>query len=249
MPLRENLIDAHLFNCRWDTAVGLLSSAAITVSADMAIPANAPPVLNLDPGGANRTALLPAEADVKNKMFVIKNVADVQSEVLTIEEDSSTTAVVVLQPGDSAIVFCDGTSWSVVGRSSGTAATSTIGGLKLAKVALTATTGTSGGGALAWANPEAQSIIIWKFVLDVTTQSSGAATVDIGVAADATTSADTLIDGKSVATAGTFDNITDKGTNGLPTKKMTSSQYITGTASATLAGMVANAYIYYNLAP
>jgi len=88
--------------------------------------------------------------------------------------------------------------------------------------------------------------LINKVVLDVTTQSTGACTVDIGVAADATTSNDTLIDGLSVAASGVFDNITDKGTNGKTCKKATSSQYVTiSKASGASAGIVGNAYIHY----
>lgn len=113
------------------------------------------------------------------------------------------------------------------------------------RAALTAVTGTTAGGALSLANPEGVKLLITRFILHITTPSGGAATVDAGIAADGTTSSDTLIDGKSVATAGAFDNITDKGSNGLPLREWGASQYITVTASATLAGMVGYAYIEY----
>lgn len=113
------------------------------------------------------------------------------------------------------------------------------------KVALTATTGTTGGGALSLANPEGVDLIVTRLVLDITTASTGAATVDAGIAANGTTSSDILIDGKSVATAGVFDNVEDQGTNGRGSVKWGASQYLTITASATLAGMVGNAYIEY----
>ncbi len=104
-------------------------------------------------------------------------------------------------------------------------------------VALIAATVTTGGAVASIANPFGFDVFVVRAVLDVTTQSSGAATLDIGVAANGTTSNDTLLDGISVAAAGTFDNITDKGTNGKATKKWASGQYITATASATTAGM------------
>lgn len=113
------------------------------------------------------------------------------------------------------------------------------------KAALTAVTGTTGGGALSLANPEGEDILVTRLILDITTQSTGAATVDAGIAADGVTSSDTLIDGKSVATAGVFDNTEDGGTNGKGVVKWGAAQFLTITASATLAGLVGNAYIEY----
>lgn len=113
------------------------------------------------------------------------------------------------------------------------------------KTALTAVTSNTAGGALSLANPEGVDLIITRLILDITTPSSGAATVDAGIAANGTTSSDTLIDGKSVAAAGIFDNIEDQGTNGKSAVKWGASEYLTITASATLAGLVGNAYIDY----
>lgn len=114
------------------------------------------------------------------------------------------------------------------------------------KVALTPVTGTTGGGALSLANPEGAAIIVTRLVLDITTPSTGAATVDAGIAANGTTSADNLIDGASVASAAkVLDNVTDGGTNGKARQKWGATQYLTITASATLAGLVGNAYIEY----
>lgn len=109
--------------------------------------------------------------------------------------------------------------------------------------ALTAVTGTTAGGALRLENPLGVDLIVTDLILDITTASTGAATVDAGIAANGTTSADNLIDGKSVATAGVFNNVNDAGTNGRKTVKWGASQYLTITASATLAGLVGNAYI------
>lgn len=114
------------------------------------------------------------------------------------------------------------------------------------KVALTAATVTTAGAVLSLANPEGADLIVTRLVLDITTQSTGAATVDAGIAANGTTSSDNLIDGASVASAAkVLDNVTDGGTNGKARQKWTSSQYLTITASATLAGMVGSAYIEY----
>lgn len=111
--------------------------------------------------------------------------------------------------------------------------------------ALTAVTTTTAGGAAAIANPEGVDLIITRAVLYIPTASAGAATVDVGVAANGTTSADNLIDGVSVAATGAKDNISDAGTNGKARQVWGASQYVTATASATLAGMVGYLYIEY----
>ena len=114
------------------------------------------------------------------------------------------------------------------------------------KVALTAATGTTAGGVLSLANPEGADLIVTRLVLDITTEATGAATVDAGIAANGTTSADNLIDAGDVGAAvAVLDNIEDGGTNGQAVYKWGSSQYLTVTASATLAGLVGNAYIEY----
>jgi hypothetical protein len=113
------------------------------------------------------------------------------------------------------------------------------------RVALTAATDTTGGGVLSLANPEGVDLYITRVILNVSTQSTGAAAVDVGIAADGTTSNDSLIDGLSVATAGVFDNVKNGGTNGKAGQKLGAAQYITATASATTAGMVGEAIIQW----
>jgi hypothetical protein len=63
----------------------------------------------LDPGGAGRTVTLPAEEESAGLMFVIANTADA-AEILTIEDDAS-AAIATPTQNETAIVFCDGTSW------------------------------------------------------------------------------------------------------------------------------------------
>lgn len=114
------------------------------------------------------------------------------------------------------------------------------------KVALTAGTTTTGGDVLSLANPEGVDLIITRFILNVTTAATGAANADAGVAADGTTSSDTLLDGVDIGTAAAiFDNFDDQGTNGQSVLLWGSSQYITVTPSATAAGLVGYAYIEY----
>lgn len=105
---------------------------------------------------------------------------------------------------------------------------------------------TSATQALALANPEGRDIYVTRFLISTTSPSAGAATVDAGIAADGTTSSDTLIDGASVASAAkVLDSGKDGGTNGKIGQKWGASQFLTVTASATLAGLVGEVIIEY----
>ena len=113
------------------------------------------------------------------------------------------------------------------------------------KAALTAVTTTAVGGALKVVNPEGVDLIITRLILDVTTASSGAATVDAGVDDGGDVNSDTLIDGRSAATAGVFDDTEDGGTNGKGAVRWPTGHFLVITASATLAGLVGSAHVQY----
>lgn len=111
---------------------------------------------------------------------------------------------------------------------------------------LVAGTTTDGGDILSLANPEGVDLIITRFIVNVTTPATGAANADFGIAADGETSSDTLLDGQDIGTAAAiFDNVDDQGTNGQSVLLWGSGQYLTGTPSATAAGLVGNVYIEY----
>lgn len=114
------------------------------------------------------------------------------------------------------------------------------------KVALVAGTTTAGGDILSLANPEGVDLIITRFIVNVTTEATGAATADFGVAANGTTTSDLLLDGVDIGTAAAiFCNFDDQGDDGQSVLLWGSTQYITGTPSATAAGLVGYAYIEY----
>jgi len=119
-------------------------------------------------------------------------------------------------------------------------------GAILYKGNLTAATSTAAGGVIRWANPTGETIMIELMLLDVTSGSTGAATLDVGVAANGTTSSDLLIDGCTASLAKVLSNVVNGGTNGR-IAKATSGQYVTGTASATVAGLVGTYGIVYRL--
>lgn len=114
------------------------------------------------------------------------------------------------------------------------------------KATLTAATTTAVGGVLKVQNPEGADLIIKRLILDITTKSTGAATVDAGVDDGGDVSSDNLIDGLDVnAAAGVFDNVKNGGTNGKAAVKWPTDEYVVITASATVAGLVGSAYIEY----
>lgn len=117
----------------------------------------------------------------------------------------------------------------------------TAGSTIVHTIDLTAATVTTGGAVASLANPLGVDLIITRALVNVTTKATGVATIDVGVGATATTSNDGLLDGLDVGTAaGLFDNLnaTNAGTNGKSSKTWSASQFVTATASATLAGLV-----------
>lgn len=153
------------------------------------------------------------------------------------DEDTGITST----SADTVAIVCGGTTQVTYGSSKPAA--------NVVKVALA--TADTAGGVLAWANPTGATIMVTRIIFDVTTPATdGVCTVDVGTAANGTTSNDTLMDGLNVgAAAGVFDNVENQGTNGVGAKKVTSSQYVTASkASGSAAGLVGSAYIHYHLA-
>lgn len=104
----------------------------------------------------------------------------------------------------------------------------------------------SAGGVFAVQAPDRNTYVVDLVILDVTTASTGACTIDVGVAANSTTLSDTLIDGVSVAATGQMNNYDDKGTNGRAVRKTASGNFITASvASGASAGLVGKYYIRY----
>jgi len=122
-----------------------------------------------------------------------------------------------------------------------------LGAEKVVKVSLTGNA--IHAGVQAWQNPESVSILITKIVEDVTTASTGAATLDTGTTAtSATTASDTLIDGQSIAATGQFDNTVNGGTNGKGAQKLAAGKWVTfKEATGDTSGAVIDAYIFYVL--
>ncbi len=130
-------------------------------------------------------------------------------------------------------------------------ATEFNGGLKVAKGTLTK--GNANAFAFAWQNPESSKIIITRVFIRLATAGGTATSVlDIGIVTGPTATADTLIDGLDLNTTGLFDNVTQKGTNGLTMgivdEKGGTKSYITGKIlTANAAALAGNYYILYTV--
>lgn len=104
---------------------------------------------------------------------------------------------------------------------------------------LTAATTTDVGGVIALQNTFGVDLIITEMYLDVTTKSTAAATLDIGVDDGGDVSNDTLFDGVDVATAaGLFNTSKNAGTDGKHAVVWKKDEFVVASASATVAGLV-----------
>ena len=118
---------------------------------------------------------------------------------------------------------------------------------KVVKVALGQAAGNAG--VLSWQNPEAVGVLA-AVVIDITT-AQAAQTADVGVDGDGTGTgtADTLLDGVSLAATGAFSSFANAGTNGAAFRKLDAkggtSDFVTATASGTPSSLVGNAYVIY----
>lgn len=105
----------------------------------------------------------------------------------------------------------------------------------------------AGGEIAAVPNPEGVPLIISDVKLYVDTPSTGAANINVGVAADGTTSATTLIN--ALAINGAITGKAYHGMTALAAKGEAvvwgASQYITATGSASSAGFVGSLFVSY----
>ena len=113
------------------------------------------------------------------------------------------------------------------------------GAMRVVRANLTAPTGNVQIAAIQ--NPFNEDAVVVLSLLDVKTAAGGVCTADVGVAADATTSDDTLIDGKDINATGLSSNILEfvAGTgNAAGHVPIGATEYVTVTASAAGASLV-----------
>lgn len=121
---------------------------------------------------------------------------------------------------------------------------------KIAKLTITGGSTTTGV-FTAWQNPEGASILVEKVILDITTASTGASTLDIGTTAtSATTASDNLLDGVSGTPAALFDSSDaglDSGANDAVLKLAAGKWIVVEEKSGDVDGLAATLYIYYTV--
>ncbi len=104
---RQNLFGQDAYDLR--VVGGLqLQSVFRTISAQLALDRDEPPVQVIDPGGSGRDVLLPPEEE--GLTFFILNAEDVSGD-LTVKEDSDTTTIDVLPPGRMMQFTCANGTW------------------------------------------------------------------------------------------------------------------------------------------
>jgi phage-related protein len=126
---------------------------------------------------------------------------------------------------------------------------SEVGNKVTVKIPLT--TGNANAYSFAWQNPESTKIIVDRVIVNITTAGgTSGSVIDVGIAVNATTASDTLIDGADLNTTGLKDNISEAGTNGksrgLMDEKGGTNDHITGRILTQNAALLAgNVYISY----
>lgn len=92
-------------------------------------------------------------------------------------------------------------------------------------------------------NPTGEAQIVTYCAINATHESTGAATMDVGIGSSASTSYDNLIDGQSVAAAGVF---ADLGTNGKRAKLWPAAEYLTASeATGDVAGFTGELLVQF----
>lgn len=111
---------------------------------------------------------------------------------------------------------------------------------EVVKIPLTAAA--SAGSIGSWQNTRGKKVLILTRGIHVKTPSTGAATVDAGIAATAVTN-DTLIDGQALNGVAANTVVQTAGTNGALSRIVPAGYYVTFFASADTTGFTGDAYI------
>lgn len=108
----SNVRDADVFGAIVRKGWKLASLALDAGAGTLTCPSDPPPVLLVDAGGGAANFDMPAEADVADTAFWVVNTADAV-ETLTVRDDGAGT-IIALAQNESALIYCDGTSWYVL---------------------------------------------------------------------------------------------------------------------------------------
>jgi hypothetical protein len=105
---RSNIEGAQIYDSILRAGVKFMTTVK-TLTGTLTMQANGEQKVQfLDPGGASRTVLLPAESN--GDFMIVINTADA-AENLTFKEDSNTTTILVTGQNEIGFLFCNGTTW------------------------------------------------------------------------------------------------------------------------------------------
>jgi len=114
MPLISALQDIAAANAIGVGTFDLTGAAySATLSGDLTLTAKHPMILKLDPAASTRDVTLEAEAECPGRVRWIINAADADED-LVVKDDSGVTTIVTIDQNESAVVYCDGTAWTLI---------------------------------------------------------------------------------------------------------------------------------------
>ena len=179
------------------------------------------------PGGISyiNELVIDANGEITSQAIGDKALKTAAADADTIEVSSTTGKLQIKERGSS---LANGVGRADVSKFAGT----------WIKGSLTASD--SAGGVFSLENTFGSDLVITRIILQVTNGASdSAARLDIGTAANATTSAATLIDELNVSDVGIYDNISDKGGAGSSGLKFGNGQFLNASRSAgAMSGLV-----------
>jgi hypothetical protein len=85
-----------------------------TLSGALTLDDTYPSILKLDPGGAHRNVTLDPEPTSEGLTRWIFNAADNAENLVLLNDADSPATIATVSQNDSALVVCNGTSWSLV---------------------------------------------------------------------------------------------------------------------------------------
>ncbi len=108
--MRSRLDDARIRNVVQETSE-LLDVMSLAITANFVIPSNAPPMMSFDATATGRTITLPAvPAENTSASLYIRNGSS-STAVLTIQDPTGPTTVLLLSQGQTGFFFNIGTTW------------------------------------------------------------------------------------------------------------------------------------------
>ncbi len=143
-----------------------------------------------------------------------------------------------------SVLRLGGNEQPIAGSASALSTIAYHGSSYIKAVLATAGAGAGTGGLGTILNPFPNDVIVGKTIIHCTSaQSTLTVGISIGTGSSMTAFGNNIIDAVQISAVGEYDNITNKGTAGLPSRVWSNNTYITMTASNTPLTFTGNVYI------